>query len=214
MSRTQKFCSLEQEFSCKLPKKEKHSLSMFLPHQMLNRLIMKFLPNIRNSRTCLKRKTLTPYRNIVHMITPLILEEKPNFHSGLSITYHKMNFVVIHEYIDENLAKGLIRHSKSLVNASILFVKKKDGYLLMCVDYYGLNWFIIKNQYPLPLISRLLDQISCAKVYIRIDLHGEYNLVCIWKYHNPSLELATKARACKVRAKYESWESHFMLPKM
>jgi hypothetical protein len=39
-----------------------------------------------------------------------------------------------------------------------LFVKKKDGSFRMCVDYYyGLNWFTIKNQYPLSVISRVLD---------------------------------------------------------
>jgi hypothetical protein len=61
------------------------------------------------------------------MITPLILEREHNFHSSWSITYHKTNFVIICEYIDENLEKGLIWHSKSLANAPILFVKMKDG---------------------------------------------------------------------------------------
>jgi hypothetical protein len=92
-----------------------------------------------------------------------------------------MNFVVICEYINENLKKGLIWHSNSLASAPILFVKKKYGYLLMCVNYCGLNWFTIKNQYPLPLISILSDQINCAKVYTKIDLREEYNLVHIWK---------------------------------
>jgi hypothetical protein len=111
----------------------------------------------------------------------LILEREHNFHLGWFITYHKMNFVVLCEYINENLEKGLIWHSKSLVSAPILLVKKEDGYLLMCVDYRGLNWLTIKNQHPLPLISRLFDQVSHAKVYTKIDLRGEYNLVCIWK---------------------------------
>jgi hypothetical protein len=85
------------------------------------------------------------------------------------------------EYINENLEKGFIWHSKSLVGALILFVKKKDGSLWMCVNYCGLNWLTIKNQYPLPLILRLLDQFSHAKVYTKIDLHGPYNLVRIWE---------------------------------
>ena len=61
------------------------------------------------------------------------------------------------KYLDENLAKNFIRHSKSPVGTSIFFVKKKDGSLWMYVDYRGLNKITIKNQYPLPLISRLLD---------------------------------------------------------
>ncbi len=49
----------------------------------------------------------------------------------------------------------------------------------MCVDYCGLNRFTIKNRYPLPLILGLLDQLSHAKMYTKIDLHGTYNLVHI-----------------------------------
>ncbi len=51
----------------------------------------------------------------------------------------------------------------------------------MCVDYWELNRLIIKNQYPLPLISRLLDQFNHTKVYTKIDLHEAYNLVHIRK---------------------------------
>ncbi len=47
--------------------------------------------------------------------------------------------VVLQEYIDENFEKGFIQHSKSLVGALILFVKKKNGFLWMCVDYCGLS---------------------------------------------------------------------------
>jgi hypothetical protein len=57
----------------------------------------------------------------------------------------------------------------------------RNGYLWVCVDYHGLNQFTIKNQYPLPLISGLLDYLNHAKVYTNIDLSGLYNLVCIWK---------------------------------
>jgi hypothetical protein len=64
---------------------------------------------------------------------------------------------MFHEYFNENLEKGFIRHSKFPIGALILFVKKKDGFLQMCVNYHGLNQFTIKKQYPLPLISRLLD---------------------------------------------------------
>ncbi len=87
----------------------------------------------------------------------------------------------LREYIDENLAKNFIQHSKSPAGAPVLFVKKKDGSLRMCVDYRGLNKITIKNRYPLPLISGLLDQLGRAKVYTKIDLRGAYNLVRIKK---------------------------------
>lgn len=85
----------------------------------------------------------------------------------------------LRKYIDENLAKNFIRHSKSPAGAPILFVKKKDGSLRMCVDYRGLNKVTKKNRYPLPLISGLLEQLGRAKIFTKIDLRGAYNLVRI-----------------------------------
>jgi hypothetical protein len=88
---------------------------------------------------------------------------------------------MLHEYFDENLENEFIQHSKFLANALILFVKKKNGSLQMCVNYHALNRLTIKNWYPLPLVLRLLDHINHAKVYSKIDRHGAYNLVRIWK---------------------------------
>ena len=85
----------------------------------------------------------------------------------------------LRKYIDENLAKNFIRHSKSPAGAPILFVKKKDGSLRMCMDYRGLNKVTKKNHYPLPLISGLLDQLGRARIFTKIDLKGAYNLVRI-----------------------------------
>jgi hypothetical protein len=68
-----------------------------------------------------------------------------------------MELVALREYIDENLSKNFIRHSKSPTGAPILFIKKKDGSLRMCVDYRGLNKVTKKNHYPLPLISGFLE---------------------------------------------------------
>jgi hypothetical protein len=89
----------------------------------------------------------------------------------------QMELAALREYIDENLSKNFIRHSKSLAGAPILFIKKKDGSLLMYVDYRGLNKVTKKNRYPLPLISGLLEQLGSAKIFTKIDLRGVYNLV-------------------------------------
>jgi hypothetical protein len=83
------------------------------------------------------------------------------------------------EYLEENLDKGFIRPSKSPASSPILFVKKKDGSLRLCVDYRGLNSITIRNRYPLPLIPELLDRLRTAKIYTKLDLRGAYNLVRI-----------------------------------
>ena len=67
-------------------------------------------------------------------------------------------------YIETNLANGFIRPFKSLAGAPILFDKKPDGILRLCVDYRGLNNITIKNRYLLPLISELLNQLGRAKL--------------------------------------------------
>ena len=102
---------------------------------------------------------------------------QPPFGPIYSLSQNEL--AALREYLDENLAKNFIQHSKSPAGAPILFVKKKDGSLRMCVDYRGLNKITIKNRYPLPLISGLFDQLSQAKVYTKIDLRGAYNLVRI-----------------------------------
>lgn len=81
--------------------------------------------------------------------------------------------------IDENLAKNLICHSKSLAGPPILFVKNKHGSLRMCVDYRSLNKVTKKNCYLLPLIFGLLEQFGRAKIFTKIGLRGAYNLIRI-----------------------------------
>jgi len=61
----------------------------------------------------------------------------------------------------------------------ILFVKKKDGLLHLCIDFHGLNCLKKKDHYPLPLISNLLDAPGKARIYTKIDLRHAYHLVQI-----------------------------------
>ena len=82
---------------------------------------------------------------------------------------------VLREYLDAALKKGWIRASKSPSAAPILFVPKKDGSDRLCVDYRGLNKVTIKNRYPLPLISELLDRLGHAKVFSKLDLRDAYH---------------------------------------
>ena len=84
---------------------------------------------------------------------------------------------VLRKYIDDNLKKGFIKHSQSPAGAPILFVKKSDGSLRLCVDYRGINKITIKNRYPLPLIPELLDKVGKAKYFTGLDMRDGYHLL-------------------------------------
>ncbi|GJV50638.1 putative reverse transcriptase domain-containing protein [Tanacetum coccineum] len=71
--------------------------------------------------------------------------------------------------------KGFIRPSHSPWGAPVLFVKKKDGALKMCIDYRELNKLTIKNYYPLPRIDDLFDQLQGACCFCKIDLRSGYH---------------------------------------
>ena len=77
--------------------------------------------------------------------------------------------------LQELLDKGFIRPSHSPWGAPVLFVKKADGSLRLCIDYRGLNQVTIKNKYPLPRIDDLFDQLAGATVFSKIDLRSGYH---------------------------------------
>ena len=83
------------------------------------------------------------------------------------------------ELIEENLNTDFIQSISSPHSALVLFVKKKESLLYLCVDFHSLNRIFKKNCYPLPLISNLLDSSYKAQVYSKIDLCYTYHLVCI-----------------------------------
>ena len=65
----------------------------------------------------------------------------------------------LHEFLNDMLGKGFIRSSSSPGGAPILFAKKKDGRLRLCVDFWNLNCITRKNHYPIPLVTNLIDQL-------------------------------------------------------
>ena len=77
--------------------------------------------------------------------------------------------------LEDLVEKGFIRPSMSPWGAPVLFVKKKDGTLRLCIDYRQLNRVTIKNKYPLPRIDDLFDQLQGASVFSKIDLRSGYH---------------------------------------
>ena len=76
----------------------------------------------------------------------------------------------VQEFVKDQLKKGYIRPSKLPQISLVFFVLKKNGKKRMVQDYQYLNSWIIKNNYPLPLISDLIDSIEKKKVFIKMDL--------------------------------------------
>ncbi|KAL4353163.1 hypothetical protein GQ457_06G009160 [Hibiscus cannabinus] len=76
--------------------------------------------------------------------------------------------------IEELQSKGFIRPSTSAWGAPVLFVKKKDGSMRLCIDYRQLNRVTIKKKYSLPRIEDLFDQLRDASMFSKIELQSSY----------------------------------------
>ena len=94
--------------------------------------------------------------------------------------------------LEELLSKGFIRPSISPWGAPVLFVKKKDGSLQLCIDYRKLNRVTILNQYPLPRIDELFDQLQGSRVYSKIDLRSGYHQLRVQKSDVPKTSFRTR----------------------
>ena len=86
---------------------------------------------------------------------------------------------MLREFLEENTKNGFICPSKSPWGSPVLFVKKKDGSLHLCVDFHTLNRVTEKDCYSLPLIPDLLNAPAPARIYSKIDLKHAYHLVHI-----------------------------------
>ncbi|KAK4388583.1 Retrovirus-related Pol polyprotein from transposon.6 [Sesamum angolense] len=94
--------------------------------------------------------------------------------------------------LEELLDKGFIRPSISRWGAPVLFVKKKDWSMRLCVDYRQLNRITIKNKYPLPRIDDLLDQLKGATVFSKIDLRSGYRQLRVEEGSIPKTAFRTR----------------------
>ena len=98
---------------------------------------------------------------VVHGTTPI---SRPPYR--MAPTELKDLKTQLHELLD----KDFIRPSVSPWGAPVLFVKKKDGTLWMCIDYRQINKVTVKNKYLLPIIEDLFYQLKGASVFSKIDL--------------------------------------------
>ncbi len=93
---------------------------------------------------------------------------------GPIYSFGPVELEILKAYIENNLASGFIRPFKSPARAPILFNKKPDGSLRLCVDYWGLNNLIIKNQYPLLLVGESLGWLGWSRRFTQLNLTNAY----------------------------------------
>ena len=85
----------------------------------------------------------------------------------------------VQEYIRKNEACGWMIEAFTDRGCSIMFIKKKDGCLRLCVDYCALNKLTKKDRYPLPLIGEALDRLHTAKYFTKLDIKKAYHILRI-----------------------------------
>jgi hypothetical protein len=121
-------------------------------------------------------RELPPSRAIDHRIE-IIPGSTPPSRPTYPLSLTEMD--ELKKQLDDLLLHGFIRPSKSPYGAPVLFVRKKEGDLRMCVDYRALNKQTVKNTYPLPRIDELLDRLHNAKVFSKLDLRSGYHQIRI-----------------------------------
>jgi hypothetical protein len=94
--------------------------------------------------------------------------------------------------LKELLDPGLICPSVSSWGAPVIFIRKKDGSWRLCIDCRQLNKAAINNQYPLPRIDDLFDQMKGATVFSKIDLRSGYHQLRIKEDDVPKTTLKTR----------------------
>ena len=115
---------------------------------------------------------LPPHRSYDHTI---LLESGKTPPYGSIYSMSPLELETLWKYIEENLNKGFICHSQSPCGVPVLFVKKSDGTLRLCMDYHSLNKITTKNRYPFSLTGKILHRISRTKFFTKMDVRDGYN---------------------------------------
>jgi len=121
-------------------------------------------------------ETLPPHQPVNYSID---LEPGYKLPYGRIYNLSEFELITFKAYIETNQPNGFIQRSSAPAAAPIIFAKKKDGRLQLCVDYWALNLGTVKHQYPLPQILEIVDRLRGARIFTRLDLRNAYHLIPI-----------------------------------
>ena len=147
-------------------------------------------------------KALPPRREIDHQIE-LVLGAKSPARAPYRMAPPEL--VELKKKLNELLEVGFVRPSKTPFGASMLFQKKHDRSLHLCIGYRALNKVTVHNTYPILLIVDLFDQLNNAKYFTKLDLRSGYYQVWIANEDEPKTTIVTQYRA------FEFWVMPFGL---
>ncbi|XP_026428670.1 uncharacterized protein LOC113324573 [Papaver somniferum] len=134
--------------------------------------IAEFLEEFADTMPAELPKSQPPRRRIDHMIE---LVSWTRSHVQAQYRMSPFELEEMRKHICELLEPGYIQPSKAQFGAPVLFQKKQDGALRMCVDYMDLNKLTVKNKYPIQLVVDLFDRLAKAKSFTKLDLRsGHY----------------------------------------
>ena len=128
--------------------------------------VVKILKEFRDVMPAELPKELPPQRPIDHKIELL-----PGTKAPAQAPYRMppAELLELRKQLKELLDAGLIQPSRAPYSAPVMFQKKHDGSLCMCVDYRALDKVTIKNKYPIPLAAELFDRLSKASYFSKLD---------------------------------------------
>ena len=137
-------------------------------------------------------KSLPPWRMIDHEIE-LLPGEKPPAKNAYRMAPPEL--AELRKQLDELLNAGFMRPAKAPYGAPVLFQKKNDGSMRLCIDYHALNKITVRNRYPLPIINDLFDRLHGAKYFSKLDLRSGYYQVRIVEGDEPKTTCVMRYKA-------------------
>jgi hypothetical protein len=156
-----------------VPQRQVCSIKHVLDEDVLQQLKAQY-PNVFSVK---EFPDLPPNRPGVDLDIELLHDKNPPF--GPIYSLAKDEEIALRDYLDGALKAGIIRESKSPAGSPVLFVRKGDKSLRLCVDYRKLNSMTKTNKAALPIIVDLLQRAAGHKYYSKIDLKSAFNLIRI-----------------------------------